>query len=168
MCNIRWSPAQSAENGTTCPVCGKPLTQGVEQRVSELAGRTMEELHLVKSETGFVRSEAFADRPPFIMLVPLMEIIAEAVGSPVTSIKVQTLYTELTDRVDTEFAILLTSDVDSIARVGGKKVAEAVARVRHGQLHIDPGYDGVFGVVKIWDDGETAIADSGKEQLSLL
>lgn len=166
-CNIRWSPIETKKNGTACPVCGKTLTQGVEQRVGELASRSEADLRL-STKDGFVRSEAYPNRPPFVMLVPLLEVIAEAIGSPVTSPKVQTPYFRLTDEVGSEFDLLLTTPLEHIAKVAGERVAEGIGRVRQGKLRIDPGYDGVFGVVKIWDKGVGGIAESGKEQLSLL
>ena len=64
--------------------------------------------------------------------------------------------------------MLLISPLERIAKVAGERVAEGIGRVRQGKLRIDPGYDGVFGVVKIWDEGKKGIAESGKEQLRLL
>jgi uncharacterized protein (TIGR00375 family) len=166
-CNIRWGPKETEKNGTTCPVCGKPLTQGVEQRVSELAGRNEESLQLVRDGM-MIKSKAFPKRPPFVMLVPLQEIISESLGSPVTSPKVQTPYRQLTDALDGEFSVLMHAAHADIAKIVGERVAMGIEKVRSGDLVIDPGYDGVFGVVKLWREGETKpLVDATKEQLSI-
>jgi PHP family Zn ribbon phosphoesterase len=173
-CKIRQTPSETAEKGTTCPVCGKPLTVGVMHRIDALASRDEKALDIIEVSAPlginaiFYGSRTYAKRPPYTMVVPLLEIIAEAIGSPVTSPKVQGPYFRLTESVGTEFYVLLSAAESDIAAVAGKKVAEAVGRVRKGMLHIDPGYDGVFGVVKIWADGEKGIADSRQQQLSLL
>ena len=169
-CGIRWSPQETKQKGKTCPVCGKPLTIGVMHRVEDLAGRSEEDLEL---ETVFLngllakatRSKAFPNRPAFVMLVPLQEIIAEAIGSPVASPKVQTPYFRLTDQLRGEFSVLLSSQLGDLANIAGQRVAQGIDRVRRGNITIDPGYDGVFGTVKIWDEGEDRLV---KEQLSLL
>ncbi len=176
-CNIRWGPKDTEKNGTTCPVCGKPLIQGVEQRVGELAGRSEEDLKLtVVKESIFgkgakvnvTRSDAFPKRAPFVMLVPLQEIISECIGSPVASPKVQTPYRQLTDALAGEFSVLLSSAHDDIAKIAGERVAVGIEKVRSGDLVIDPGYDGVFGVVKLWREGEEKpLIDATKEQLSI-
>ncbi|MCL4360534.1 endonuclease Q family protein [Patescibacteria group bacterium] len=172
-CGIRWSPAETKQKGTTCPVCGKPLTQGVMQRIEELAGRSEEDLKLEAVTLPDVKatatgSNAFPHRPPFVMLVPLQEIIAEAVGSPVTSPKVQTPYRQLTEALGGEFTVLLRSDIKDIERVAGARIAAGVDKVRRGDIVIDPGYDGVFGVVRIWRDGEEKpLLDASREQLSI-
>lgn len=176
-CNIRWGPKETEKNGTACPVCGKPLIQGVEQRVGELAGRSEEDLKLtVTSEAIYqggtkvnvTKSQTFPKRPPFVMLVPLQEIISECMGSPVTSPKVQTPYTHLTNALGGEFSVLLKATHDEIAKVAGERVAVGVQKVRSGDLVIDPGYDGVFGVVKLWrDDEEKPLIDATKEQLRI-
>ena len=167
-CNIRWGPKEIEKNGTTCPVCGKPLTQGVEQRVGELAGRSEDDLKLTKTKTGMIMSQAFPKRPTFVMLVPLQEIISECLGSPVASPKVQTPYRQLTDALAGEFTVLLKADHGDIAKIAGERVAVGVDKVRKGDIVIDPGYDGVFGVVKLWREGEAKpLIDASKEQLSI-
>lgn len=175
-CNIRWSPHETQKNGTTCPVCGKPLTQGVEQRVTELAKRSEDDLRLSPVELPLsgphtiraIRSEAFPNRPPYVSLVPLIEILAECVGSPVTSPKVQTPYRQLTDALGGEFCVLMEAPHKDIARIAGERVAVGIEKVRRGDIVIDPGYDGVFGVVKLWREGEEKpLVDATKEQLSI-
>lgn len=177
VCNIRWGPKDTEEKGTTCPVCGKQLVQGVEQRVSELAGRSEQDLKLtVTSEVIYesgtkvnvTKSQLFGGRPPFVMLVPLQEIIAESIGSPVASPKVQTPYRQLTDALGGEFSVLLKASHEDIAKIAGERVAVGVEKVRKGDIVIDPGYDGVFGVVKLWRDGEEKpLIDASKEQLRI-
>ena len=178
-CNIRWGPKDTAKNGTTCPVCGKPLTQGVEQRVSQLAGRSEEDLKLeskimnyeLKGKKALIKmtgSKAFPKRRPFVMLVPLAEIISECIGSPVASPKVQIPYRQLTDVLGGEFSVLLFASHEEIAHVAGERVAAGIDKVRSGDIVIDPGYDGVFGVVKLWREGEEKpLVDATKEQLSI-
>ena len=166
-CEIRQTPEETKAKGTVCPVCGKPLTVGVMHRVEDLASRSEKDLKLAIKD-GKTHSLAFPKRPPFVMLVPLLEIIAEAIGSPITSPRVQTPYFRLTDEVGSEFEILLSVNLAAIAKIAGERIAEGVHRVRQGKLRIDPGYDGVFGVVKIWDEGERKLVDGSKEQLSML
>jgi uncharacterized protein (TIGR00375 family) len=167
-CNIRWSPEETEKHGTTCPVCGKPLIEGVEQRVSKLASRSEKDLKLTRKGM-MISSSAFPKRPPFVMLVPLQEIISECIGSPVASPKVQAPYMHLTDALGGEFNVLLNATHSEIANLVGERIAVGVDKVRSGDIVIDPGYDGVFGVVKLWRDGEQKpLVDTSKVQLSIL
>ena len=75
----------------------------------------------------------------------------------------------MTDHFGSELSILLQSDVSTITKFSGEKVAQAIDKVRKGDISVDPGYDGVFGKVKIWsneDKNEKQQKDQ-KEQMSL-
>jgi PHP family Zn ribbon phosphoesterase len=97
----------------------------------------------------------FTDRlhlqPSYVKLVPLLEIVAEALSSTVASQKSKNLYSELCSKVGNEMTILLKSEVEDIAKVAGQRVADSVRKVREGDIVIHPGYDGKYGVVRIWD-----------------
>jgi PHP family Zn ribbon phosphoesterase len=169
-CNVRLTPEETVAKGGTCSVCGKPLTQGVMQRVEELAGRQEDNKTVRKEEkTGLsIISDKEGNRPPFAMLVPLQEIIAEAIGSPVTSSKTQLQYGALISRFGGEFNVLLLAGLKDITKVSTVEIADGIRKVRTGDIVIDPGYDGVFGVVKIWkSEHEKSLVDRSKEQLGL-
>ncbi len=130
-------PKESKRHGERCPKCKKPLTLGVLHRVDELADR---------------EAETVASRKiPYKSIVPLAEIIADAldVGS-VSSKKVLQIYDKLVDEVAPEFSLLLETPIEEIARSSDPLIAEGVRRMREGKLEIFPGYDGIFGTVKIF------------------
>lgn len=168
-CNVRQDPKETKEKGTICHVCGRPLTIGVMHRVEELATRDIEPVEKIIDGVRWMYHPE-NKKPPYVNLVPLMEIISEAEGSPVTSPKVIGVYEGLTENLATEFEILLKTPFDKIAKVGSARIAEAVKKVRAGRIVVDPGYDGVFGVVKIWDREEEESSETEeekKEQMSL-
>ena len=95
-------------------------------------------------------------RPPYVMLVPLHEILAEALGvGNIYSVKVNEIYEKMVAELGTELEILLKTGTERIKALVGERVAEAVEKVRKGEIAINPGYDGVFGVVKIWGSPTT-------------
>ena len=146
-CGVRLSSDEIDENGPTCPVCGRNMTLGVLQRVDQLGGREFE-TH-VDSE-GFTRGSN--GRPPFKMLVGLRQIIAEALDVGPNTKKVQRAYFSLTSWFGSELDVLMDATIADVASVAGDRVAEGVDRVRRADLSIEPGYDGVYGTVKIWPD----------------
>lgn len=168
-CQVKYSPSETRKRGTICPVCGKKLTVGVMHRVEELAAREEDELKLANVNLGegvkAIYSATFPHRPAYVMLVPLQEIIAETLEAGLNSKKVISEYKKLVSIFGGEFRCLLATKIDEIAQVAGAKLAEAIKRVRQGKIFVDPGYDGVFGVVKIW--GKAEEENEAKEQLSL-
>lgn len=170
-CQVVQSPEETRKAGTTCHVCGKPLTVGVEHRVNELAkDRDLIEPVKKTSEHGVVGYYHPSDptRPPYVKIVPLLEIIAESLATGTGSKKADGLYEVLIKEFGNEFNVLLKSDPQEIKRVGGERLAEGITKVRQGEIVVNPGYDGVFGVVKIWGDkSRTDPLQSKSEQTSL-
>ncbi len=163
LCNITQSPEETREKGTICPVCHKPLTVGVMHRVEKLAGRSEKELELEnwgKNVKG-IKSKKFA-RPPFVKIVPLTEIIAETIGSPVASHRVEPIYEKLVNSLSGEFNVLLKAETAEIAKNSSKEIAESVLKVRRGNLTVIPGFDGQFGVVKIGHHRDTEETETQK------
>ena len=154
-CNIVYSPNEARKRGTVCPVCGKLLTVGVASRVETLARGEDVETGTWKDENGvlWIKNKNY-QKPPYVMIVPLLEIIAESLGSTTQSKKTITLYEQLVSSLGDEFQILLEVSLESIEHIAGERVAEGISKVRGGDIFIRPGYDGVFGTVKIWQEDE--------------
>lgn len=167
LCHIRLTPEEVEKKGTICSVCGKPLTQGVMQRISQLATRTRGFTKTIHDGMSEYSDEKKA-RPPFIMLVPLVEIIAESIGRPVTSPKIGPYYDALMKAFGDEFTILMDTPVADISRVTTPEIADGIRKVRLGDIVIDPGYDGVFGVVKIWkSEQDKELVSTAGEQIGI-
>ncbi len=150
-CGVSQSPAETAQNGDICSVCGRQLTVGVMHRVEELKTRNLKQETKNMDGVRWVFDEQ-NKRPPFVPLVPLGEIIAEAVGTAVKTKGVFEQYKFLVENFANEFNILLKVSVDDLKKVAHPRVVEGIRRVRSGNIKIEPGYDGKFGVVKIWDE----------------
>jgi uncharacterized protein (TIGR00375 family) len=172
-CHVKQTPEETREKGTICPVCGKGLTVGVMHRVEQLATREISnnELRIMNDENG-VKWIGYKERPPYAMLVPLLEIIAESNGTTTYSQKAIIEYKKLTDNLGGEFKILLESKPEDIEKLVGSKIAEGIQKVRTGNIVVDPGYDGEFGIVKIWGEKSSFVPIKSelredKEQLEL-
>ena len=162
-CRISQSPEETEKLGTTCPICGKPLTVGVMHRVRQLAQKILEPES--RNDEFGVRWFSYGQRPIYSTLVPLREILAEVEGVGKVSRKVVSSYQNLVEKLGSELAALLKTPVEKITEIGGEKLAEAIAKVRKGDICVRPGFDGEYGIVKIW--GETNGNEEKKEQMSL-
>jgi uncharacterized protein (TIGR00375 family) len=139
-CQVCLTPSETKKLNNICPKCGKPLTVGVLHRIDDLADRKEGE----KPEKTI----------PFKSMIPLEEIIADAKGMGVISKTVREEYKNLIKHFRTEFNILLNANFDQIARISSAEIAEGVDRMRQGKTQIEPGYDGEYGKIKIFQDGE--------------
>ena len=143
ICGISCPPSQTKKYNGICPVCGRPLTIGVLNRVEELADR----------EEGFKPENAI----PFKSLIPLGELIAEAVGVGVGTKEVEREYKNLIEKFGSEFNVLLETPIFDLKSETLPETAEGINRMREGKVYIEPGYDGVYGKIRIFSKGEQEI-----------
>lgn len=147
-CNARLEPKEAMRLNNKCPVCGKNVTVGVMHRVEALADR----------REGFVLESS----PPFKHAVGLAGIIGDAVGVSADSMTVEKEYMQLIKNLGNEFRILLELPEEDLKANCPAKIARAITNVRNGKVEILPGYDGEYGKVKVFKEGEEA----GEKQLS--
>ena len=147
-CRIRLSPQEAMKTNNICPVCGKRVTIGVLHRLEGLADR----------EEGYVDKMS----PSFKSVVPLSEIIGEALEVSADSIKVEREYFQLVKNFGTEFHILLEMSEEDLKQNLPERIARGIINVRRGSVELLAGYDGEYGKVKIFG----AKDERGEKQLS--
>jgi uncharacterized protein (TIGR00375 family) len=147
-CNVSLSTQEARKLANICPVCRRKLTEGVEQRVEELADRPAE-----------YRTD---NAPGFMRLLPLSEIISAVlnVDSPSTQ-AVWKEYNALIDKFGNEYAVLIDSTKEELCTAVDIAIANAIISVREGTVRVTPGYDGVYG--KIVLNKETATPSRSKQ-----
>lgn len=136
-CRVSMHPEDSIRHGLLCPVCGRKMTIGVMHRVGELADRNQDNI-----------PKKF---PPYRYIIPLQEIIAEALDMGVSSKAVARLYMSLIENLGGEFGILLDAPLSDIEAASNAKVREGIELMRTGRVNIAPGYDGEFGKISLFD-----------------
>ncbi|MEV0728568.1 UvrD-helicase domain-containing protein [Polymorphospora sp. NPDC050346] len=139
-CGVNWQPEQTRAAEGRCPQCGKPLTVGVLSRVEELADRP----------DGHVPAHA----RQVTHLVALPEIVGEINGVGPKSKTVEGQLNTLVAALGSELDILTTVPVDDIGQTGGELLAEAIGRLRRGEVRRTPGFDGEYGVIRLFEPGE--------------
>ena len=160
-CNIKYTPSEVLQKGEICPVCARPLTIGVENRVLKLSEFQIDKKDLIyqKNADGlmFVYDKN-KKRKPFISLISLLEILLELNDNSPT--KALRQYEILTNTFSTEFKILTKEPYERIKKLGGENLEKAIKKVRERNVFVDPGYDGVFGEVKIFHEKEEKTQDN--------
>lgn len=149
-CGLCLAPTETEKYGGICPVCGRKLTIGVSHRVEQLSDRP----------EGYQKEHAAR----FDSLVPLPEIIGASVGLSSASARVEREYRNLLQKLGPEFSILREIPLEEIRSVSGILISEGIGRLRKGEVTRLPGFDGEYGVIRLFTQGEL---DELEGQLSL-
>ncbi|TVZ02077.1 AAA family ATPase [Trebonia kvetii] len=141
-CDVRMTPEETREAGGLCPGCGKKPTIGVQHRVDVLADRP----------AGY-RPDGAAG---FTSFVQLPEILGEIAGVGPKAKSVTAQAAALVERFGPELAILGDVPLDDLAAGAASIVAEAIGRLRRGEVRREAGYDGVYGTIRLFEPDELA------------
>ena len=136
-CGIMFHPHDTVKNKGLCPECGKPLTVGVFHRVAELADR----------------KDPLLEKK-FYSLIPLTEILSEILGCGPNTKTVNNVYEKLLTELGPELDILMDMAINDIERTGGLLLSKAISRMREGDVIRQEGYDGEYGVIKLFRESE--------------
>ena len=141
-CNMRLTPRETLAAGGRCPACGEPLTIGVEHRVETLADRQENE------------AAPPATAGAVVNLVPLPEVLSEIMASGPSSKTVERSYDKLIATLGPELFVLQQAPIEDVALATSSLLAEALTRLRKGEVLREAGYDGEYGVIRLFEDSE--------------
>ena len=132
-CFRQYSLAQKGELMGRCPACGGQIKLGVADRVNLLAD--------------YEKPVHPPDRPPYLHIIPLAEIIALALGNKsAMTAGVQKRWSELTAE-KTEIEVLMQADLAQLK--AEPRVIEAIQNFRMGRVVVQPGGGGKYGEVRL-------------------
>lgn len=144
-CGVRLEPPETRRHLGRCPECGKPLTVGVMHRVETLADRPEGDPPTQAQQVAAYRS-----------LIPLPEIVAELYSVGPGSKKVERTVSGLVDRLGPEIDVLERVPLEDVARTADSLMVEALTRLRASKVHCEAGFDGEYGVIRLFEPGEIA------------
>ena len=151
-CNITWSPEESEKHNLICPKCNRRLTVGVLNRVYKLAKRK--------------KGEKPKGAKPYYYIIPLVEVLSEILDKGVNTKTVKMEHFKLLNKFGSELKIALGVPIPKLAQ-HSDLLAKAISKIRNNKVTIKPGYDGVYGEVSIFKNGERNTLEK-EEQISLL
>ncbi len=119
-------------------------------RVAELADRDMSEIK---------------NTHEFYSITQLPDLLAELASCKSSSAaKVTGEYFRLIKALGSEFHILLDAEHGELGEKGSEVLAECVRRLRSGEVYVENGFDGQFGTIKVFAEGE--LKPAGGKKLS--
>jgi DNA helicase-2/ATP-dependent DNA helicase PcrA len=147
-CGVRLTPEETRAHGTRCPACGQAMTIGVATRAASLSDRG--EGAAPPATAGEVSN-----------LVPLVEVLGEIAECGPASKQVARSYDRLVSTLGSELFILASAPLEDVARAESTLLAEALSRLRAGTVIRDAGYDGEYGVIRLFEPGEMKRLSTG-------
>ncbi|AEH24096.1 TIGR00375 family protein [Pyrococcus yayanosii] len=131
-CYTKYSLDEARALKWRCPRCGGRIKKGVRDRILELADT----------------EERPKDRPPYLKLAPLAEIIAMALGKGVETKAVKIVWERFLKEFGSEIQVLVDIPIEALADVH-EDVAKAIWAYRKGKLIVIPGGGGKYGEIKL-------------------
>lgn len=115
-----------------CPVCGKPLTQGVIDRIRELGGDSSGKFTYV----------------PFKHVIPLTELLRSCKKRH-RSIDFEGEYKRAIELFENELNVLIFAKESDLKTVLSLDFVQCIVDLRKENVDKESGYDGVYGKIKI-------------------
>ena len=113
-----------------CPVCGHKMKRGVFERLHDLEPSSQQDL------------------PPSVKIAPLIEVLRCVQNTSGKTAKQEKLYWKAIESIGNEYYILLLATENELSKCFDEKTINAIIKLRTGNAKIQPGYDGVYGILE--------------------
>ena len=143
LCKFSCDPEKTKELQGICPVCGKSLIIGVDNRVEEIAKHPKE--------------FSPENSRPFYKLLPLHEVIALEKNIGMQTGRCWEIYNSLIKDFGSELDILLKVPKEKLIQNRDEKFVELILKNREGKIKVKPGFDGEYGVALLGGKQEKLI-----------
>ncbi|WP_048203473.1 TIGR00375 family protein [Methanocaldococcus infernus] len=130
-CYTKFKKEDAERFNWRCPECKGLIKKGVLDRVKELSD-------------GKIEHPSF--RPPYIKIIPLLEIISLSTGKGVYSKTVNTIWNKFIENFKNEISILLDIEIEELKNIN-ERVAKTIELFRKGEIYIIPGGGGKYGEI---------------------
>lgn len=132
LCGFSCGPEETKKLKGICPICKRPMTIGVDNRIEEIAV--------------FPKGHKPKNAKPFYRILPLHEVVALAANSNLEGKQTWETYNELIKNFGNELQVLLHSSKEMLLGKGfDSKLVELILKNREEKIKIAPGYDGEYG-----------------------
>ena len=138
-CNVSLDPVKTRQLEAICPECHRPVTVGVLHRVMELADR---------NEPRYA-----PEAPRVVSLIPLPEVLGEIMGRGPATKGVMSQYAKVIGAFGSEFTFYMHTPLEEI-KAYSTVLGEAVDRIRNLKVIRKAGFDGEFGIISVFEEGE--------------
>ncbi|MCD6558451.1 MAG: TIGR00375 family protein [Palaeococcus sp.] len=132
-CYTKYKLEDAQRLGWRCERCGGIIKKGVHDRILELADT----------------NEKPKDRPPYLHLAPLAEIISMVIGKGVETKSVKAIWERLLREFGSEINVLVDAPIEAIAKIIGEDIAKAIWAFRNEKLIVIPGGGGKYGEIRL-------------------
>lgn len=139
-CFTHYTLTEASFQKWKCKKCGKRIKKGVWDRVNELAD---------------LDEPRHPDhRPPYQHIIPLAEIVAQAMDKGVNTKGVTKEWSKLIEIFKDEVNILVDAPISDVLEVAQAEVGKAIEAFREGTIVVYPGAGGDYGKIAIPKPGE--------------
>ena len=114
--------------------CGGKIKKGVDYRIYELSK--------------WKKPHHPEQRPPYVHILPLAEIISRTYSKGVTTVFVQKIWKELVQKFGNEINVLIYTPLEEIEKVD-PKLKHVINTFRNGTLRIEAGGGGKYGEIML-------------------
>lgn len=151
-CDFSSSPEKTKTLNKICPVCNKPLTLGVDYRVTQLTNK----------------ESNYPNKKQYFTILPLHEIISLAINKGMNTKSTWEIYNNLIKEFKTEFNILLNISQEELAKATNNPfLAKLIIQNRQGNIQVQPGYDGVYGKAMLSNNQKPESSSINNQQKTL-